>query len=108
MCSESPRGTVNFRKAVTEKSQHENKPAHFHFLHLLLTLTLTGQSITGITQDQASQHPSTEQGSRAPSLCGQWIAAPEKTEPVLFRSVAPGRLTLLQWVVLPILVYGKH
>lgn len=108
MCLESPRGTVNFRKAVTEKRQHENKPAHSHLLHVLLTPTLTGQRITGITQDQASQHPSTEQGSRAPPLCGQWIAAPGKAEPVLFRSVAPGRLTLLQWVVLQILVYGKH
>lgn len=48
---------------MTEKSQHENRLANSHFLHLLLTLTLTGQGITGLAQDQASQHPSTEQGA---------------------------------------------
>lgn len=48
---------------MTEKSQHENSLAHSHFLHLLLTLTLTEQGITGLAQDQASQHPSTEQGA---------------------------------------------
>lgn len=56
---------------------------------------------TGPTQEQASQH------SRMESLGGNTQMAAAGGGPFLFKGVAPGRSTILQWMV-PHPVSGQH